>query len=65
MIKNRTMSATAFTLPAGYQPARALLLPTASAHVYGEVLLYADGRVDPETGFSLLISLDGIVFPGT
>jgi hypothetical protein len=65
MIKNGTMSATALTLPAGYRLARALLLPTASAHVYGEVLLYADGRVDPEIGFNLLISLDGIVFRAT
>jgi hypothetical protein len=33
--------------------------------VYGEVLIYADGRVDAETGQNLLMSLDGIVFPGT
>jgi hypothetical protein len=65
MIKNGTMSQTAFTLPVGYRPAKAMLLPTASAHVYGEVLIYADGRVDAETGQNLLMSLDGIVFPGT
>jgi hypothetical protein len=59
------MSQTAFTLPVGYRPAKAMLLPTASAHVYGEVLIYADGRVDAETGQNLLMSLDGIVFPGT
>ena len=65
MIDDGTMSATAFTLPPGYRPAKGLLLPTASAHVYGELLIYPDGRVDPETGWNLLISLDGIVFPGT
>ena len=65
MVKNGTMSQTAFTLPVGYRPAKAMLLPTASAHVYGEVLIYADGRVDAETGQNLLMSLDGIVFPGT
>lgn len=65
MVKDGTMSQTAFTLPVGYRPAKGMLLPTASAHVYGEILLYADGRVDPETGWNLLMSLDGIVFPGT
>jgi len=65
MIKNGTMSQTAFTLPVGYRPAKGMLLPTASAHVYGELLLYADGRVDPAVGQNLLMSLDGIVFLGT
>lgn len=64
-IDDGTMSQTAFTLPPGYRPPKGLLLPTASAHVYGELLIYPDGRVDPETGWNLLISLDGIVFPGT
>lgn len=65
MIKGGTMSQTAFTLPVGYRPAKAMLLATASAHVYGELLLYTDGRVDAETGQNLLMSLDGIVFQGT
>lgn len=65
MIRNGTMSQTAFTLPVGYRPAKAMLLPTASAHVYGEIHLYTDGRVDPEIGQNLLMVLDGIVFLGT
>jgi hypothetical protein len=65
LVKNGAMSSTIFTLPPGYRSAKGLLLSTASAHVYGELLIRDDGRVDAEIGQNLLMSLDGIVFPGT
>jgi hypothetical protein len=63
VIDDGVMSQNAFILPAGYRPAKGLVLTTAASHEFGELLIHTDGRVEPLIGLNGFFSLDGIVFP--
>jgi hypothetical protein len=65
-IKAGTMSASAFTLPAGLRPAKnhqyAVASYNGTSNIYGMVEVTAAGLVVPTVGANNLISLDGIRF---
>jgi hypothetical protein len=62
VIKSGTMTATAFTLPAGFRPISQADFPMANNGAVGEVLVKTDGTVVPFTGTNGFVSLSGITF---
>ena len=52
-----------FVLPAGYRPAKQLILPTVADHAFASVLIGQGGQVSTQVGSNVWFSLDGIVFP--
>ncbi len=61
-IKGGTLTAAAFTLPAGYRPAAIIEPVAASNGGYGQVRINAAGSVIPQIGSNVAISLDGVHF---
>jgi hypothetical protein len=65
-IKSGTMGASAFTLAAGFRPAKNHQFAVASyngaANIYGMVEVASTGTVVPTVGANNLISLDGVSF---
>lgn len=61
-IKNGTLSASAFTLPAGYRPANLLQFIVVSSTAAAIVQIAATGTVTPTPGVNSHFGLDGISF---
>ena len=62
VIKNGTMTASAFTLPVGYRPLNTLDIATVSNALFGMVQVVGDGTVIPAVGSNAWVSLCGISF---
>ena len=61
-ISNGTITASAFTLPTGYRPAKGQAFSVPSNSLFGEVVVGADGTVTPQVGSNVWVSLSGIRF---
>jgi len=61
-LSNGTVTASAFTLPTGYRPAKQQVFAVASNGAFGEVIVAADGTVTPQVGSNVWFSLSGITF---
>jgi hypothetical protein len=65
-IKNGTIGATAFTLPAGFRPLYHMYFATncynGSANVFGQLEINTDGTIVPKSGANQRFSFDGISF---
>lgn len=63
LMKNGTIGATVFTLPAGYRPKYKMMYATASLSALGRCDVQTDGSVVATKGNNGWFSLDGISFP--
>lgn len=62
VVKSGTITATIFTLPAGYRPQEALIMPVASNGAFGVVTINPDGTIVASAGSNVYFSLSGISF---
>lgn len=62
VVKSGTLGAGAFTLPAGYRPAKYTEFAVVSNNAFGKLGIYAAGYVVPLTGATTHFSLDGVSF---
>jgi hypothetical protein len=67
IIRDGTIGATAFTLPAGFTPKTTAgsLFPVVAGGAFGFVAVYGAGDVIPTAGNNSYLCLDGIAFPVT
>ncbi len=62
-VKTGTITAPIFTLPVGWRPATAKIVPVSSNGAYGELEIDTSGNVTPLVGSNTLFSLAGIRVP--
>jgi hypothetical protein len=60
-ISSGTLNTTAFTLPAGYRPAKNLFVPCAGANCTS-VFVLSDGQLQPRCPVACDVGLDGLAF---
>jgi len=60
-----TIGQSAFTLPDGYRPPATLLLSTVSSDLFGQMRVFLDGQVIPQTGSNIWFSLNNVQFSVT
>lgn len=58
VIKSGTIGQAAFTLPAGYRPAAAVIASTDSNAAHGQIIVGTDGKVYPNAGSNVQFALD-------
>ncbi len=63
LIKNGANGTAAFTLSAGYRPAKTLYIATTAADAFGEVTISSNGNITPQTGSTVWHSLANVSFP--
>jgi len=57
LVKNGTMTSSAFTLPAGYRPYNRLIIASQANNALGRLDVFTDGSVAPWTGSNAYFSL--------
>jgi len=62
VIKSGVLTSAAFTLPAGYRPAKEKIIASSSNGAFSEIRIKTDGTVVPNVGSTTRVSLDGITF---
>lgn len=61
-IQSGTVTAAAFTLPAGYRPGEDLTFAVNSNGAFGQLRINSDGSVIPNVGSNTSFYLDGVIF---
>jgi hypothetical protein len=61
-VKTGTVPSVAFTLPAGYRPSVAIVMPITSNNAYGQLTIGTDGTVTVNIGNTASVYLDGVTF---
>lgn len=62
MVKSGTINTTIFTLPSEYRPSTNKYFTVNSNNAFGSVIVWSDGRVVPNVGSNVFVSLEGISF---